>query len=76
MCKLVKRQLIRNMRQIVASYNSLQAIIKSFERSEDSYIGLGNFFIFFFQEKFLKRSNDRRSAFIDINAVMNALRLI
>ena len=28
--------------------------IKSNERSEDSYIGLADFFLFFFQEKVLK----------------------
>ena len=30
------------------------SIFKSNERSEDSYIGLADFFLFFFQEKTLK----------------------
>ena len=41
-------------------------IVKSYERSEDSYIGLGDFFCF--PGKVLKCSNNYRCAFIHINA--------
>ena len=44
--------------------------LKSTERSEDSCIGLGDFF----PGKVLKRSNNYRCASIDIKAFMNALR--
>ena len=30
---------------------SVRTVLKSIERSEDSYIGLPDFFLFFFQEK-------------------------
>ena len=50
-------------------------IFESTERSEDSYIGIGDFFPFF-QEKVLKCSNNYRCAFIHINAFMNALKNI
>ena len=47
------------------------------EHSEDSYIGLPNFCLFFFQEKVFKMcikvSYNYRYAFIHIDAFMNAL---
>ena len=45
---------------------------KSNKRSEDSYIGVADFFCFF-QDKVLKVSNKYRCALISINAFMNAL---
>ena len=51
-------------------------MFKSNERSEDSYIGLADFFSFFFSGKVLKVFNNYRCAFIHIDAFMNALRYI
>ena len=48
------------------------SLFKYNERSEDSYIGLADFFVFI-QEVF-KVSNNYRCAFIHIDAFMNALR--
>ena len=52
-------------------------LVKINKRSEDSCIGLGVFFccfVFFFQVKVLKFSNNYR--FININAFMNAVRYL
>ena len=43
------------------------SVFKSKERSEDSYIGLGDFFVFFFRKKILRCSNYYRYAFIHVN---------
>ena len=51
-------------------------LFKSNERSEYSYIGLADFFLFFFSGKVLKVSNNYRCAFIHIDAFINALRYI
>ena len=51
-------------------------VFKSNERSEDSYIGLADFFVCFvlFSGKVLKVSNSYRCAFIHIDAFLNAFR--
>ena len=49
--------------------------LKSFKRSEDSYIGLADFFfLVFFSGKVLYVSDNCRCAFIHIDVFMNALR--
>ena len=50
--------------------------VKSNERSEDSCIGPSDLFVFFYQEKVFKCSNNYRCAFIHIDAFLNALRYI
>ena len=50
--------------------------LKINEGSEDSYIGLADFLLVFFQEEVLKVSNNCRCAFIHIDAFMNALKYI
>ena len=51
-------------------------VIKSNEPSEDSVIGLADFLFVFFSGKVLKVSNNYRSAFMHIDAFMNALRYL
>ena len=52
---------------------STNFLFKSNERSEDSYLGLADFFLFLFPGKV---SNSYRCAFIHIDAFTNALRYI
>ena len=51
-------------------------ILKSNERSEDSYIGLAYFFSVKSLKMCIKVSNNYRCTFIDIDAFINALRYI
>ena len=62
-----------NFRKFVQKFCGVN--FKSDELSEDSYIGLGCFFCFFFQKKVLKCSNNYRCAFIHIRAFINAERV-
>ena len=61
------------MKYQLQSMDSTSFNFKSNERSEDSFIGFADFFCFFFSGKV---SNNYRSAFIHINAFMNALRYL